>query len=256
MPRTRETAAKPMTEAGTAGATRDTSHRGRRGASRAESSTEARAADREPLRLIGYVRVSTREQGNGHGLDAQRAAIERYCEEHGHRLVTIVPDVMTTRSVDKLYGRLAAVAAVEAGLADGLVISTLDRATRSTLDGAQLLDAARRKGWRLLSVDGTDTADAGQALLTDIRIAVAQEERRKISERTKAGLAAAKAKGVHVGRPRRIPPEVADRIVFLASEGASSGAIARTLDAERVPTPGGGRTWYPSVVRDVLRREG
>lgn len=210
------------------------------------------------LRVIGYVRVSTRDQGsNGHGLDAQRAAIERYCKANGYQLITIIPDVMTTRSVDKLYGRHAAVAAVEAGLADCLLISTLDRATRSTLDGAVLLDQARRREWRLLSVDGIDSSNEQQALLTDIRIAVAAEERRKISERTREGLEAARAKGKHIGRPSTIDPSVVRRIVrYRMKDGLSAQAIVARLDAKEVPTPGGGATWHHSTVRRILAREG
>lgn len=210
------------------------------------------------LRLVGYVRVSTREQGsNGHGLDAQRSAIERYCRANGYALVTIIPDVMTTRSIDKLYGRSAAVAAVEAGLADGLLISTLDRATRSTLDGAVLLDQARRKGWRLLSVDGIDSDNEQQALLTDIRIAVAAEERRKISERTKAGLEAAREKGKVIGRPRSVTAAVVRRIVRMRTrDGLSANAIALALDKAKVPPPGNGARWHHSTVRAVLAREG
>lgn len=209
------------------------------------------------LRLIGYIRVSTREQGNGHGLAAQQRAIEKWCREHGATLLTVVPDVMSTRKVDKLYGRHAAIAAVEAGIADGLIIRTLDRATRSTLDGAVLLDQARRNGWRLLSCDGIDSDDEQQALLTDIRIAVAAEERRKISERTREGLAQAKREGKRIGRPSKVSPTVARKIVKLrVKDGLSAQRIAAYLDQHNVPTPGGGERWHHSTVRDVFAREG
>jgi hypothetical protein len=135
--------------------------------------------------------------------------------------------------------------------------STLDRASRSTLDGAILLDQARRQGWRLLSVDGVDSDDPEQTLLTDIRLAVAQEERRKISERTKAGLEAARAKGKQLGRPSKVTPALARRIVRLRmKDGLSAQKIAANLTTKKVPAPGGGATWHHSTVRLILAREG
>jgi DNA invertase Pin-like site-specific DNA recombinase len=245
---------KPAAEPGAARSRVQPSGATRRGRSAASGSPRAQC---RPV-LIGYVRVSTRDQGgNGHGLDAQRRTIERYCRDNGYVLACIIPDVVSTRLADKMYGRQAAVVAVEAGLADGIIVSTLDRASRSTLDGAILLDQARRQGWRLLSVDGVDSDDPEQTLLTDIRLAVAQEERRKISERTKAGLEAARAKGKQLGRPSKVTPALARRIVRLRmKDGLSAQKIAANLTTKKVPAPGGGATWHHSTVRLILAREG
>jgi Recombinase/Resolvase, N terminal domain len=91
-------------------------------------------------------------------------------------------------------------------------------------------------------------------LLADIRIAVAAEERRKISQRTREGLARARRAGVQLGRPCRIPAEVIARIVELNRRGKSAQAIAKQLTGEGVPTPGGGTNWAHSTVRAALRR--
>jgi hypothetical protein len=120
-----------------------------------------------------------------------------------------------------------------------------DRATRDQLDAAELFKRAERNGWRLLDCDRADSGDDSQRLLADIRIAVAAEERRKISQRTREGLARARRAGVQLGRPSRIPAEVIVRIVELNRQGRSAQAIAKQLTAEGVPTPGavrGGRT--------------
>jgi DNA invertase Pin-like site-specific DNA recombinase len=86
-------------------------------------------------RAIGYIRVSTKAQGqNGFGLMAQRDAIETYCEANELELLTVIPDVMSGRKADKLYGRAAAIAAIKTGLADVLVLKDFDRATRDPLD--------------------------------------------------------------------------------------------------------------------------
>lgn len=211
-----------------------------------------------PLRVVGYIRVSTEEQGaNGYGLDAQRDEIERYCEVRGYHLVTVTSDVVSTRKIDEMYGRAVVVAGIQANIADALVVRAFDRITRSTLDGAQLLDQAKRQGWHILGIDGTDTRDKGQRMTNRVRMIMAEEERDKISERTKEGLARARRNGVQLGRPSKIAPTLARRIVRMRkTEGLSAQKIAAHLTAKKVPAPGGGATWHHSTVRSVLAREG
>lgn len=212
------------------------------------------------MRVIGYVRVSTDDQAeNGHGLAAQRDSIERWCEREGHALVALIPDVMTTRNPGRLYGREAAIVALNAGLADALVCRDLDRATRSTEDAATLLSRARSLGWALRDLTGLDTSDEEQEFMINVRIAMAQEERRKLSRRTREGMAAAKRNGTRtgapIGRPRSIPPETERRIHELRAAGLSYKAICARLDANGTPTPSPTATrWHHSVVRDVLAR--
>jgi DNA invertase Pin-like site-specific DNA recombinase len=74
-----------------------------------------------------------------------------------------------------------AVAAVQAGIADVLVVHALDRASRNPVDGGLLIDQAHDEGWRLLSLDGVDSSDPDQSFLNDMRLAFAKEERKKIS---------------------------------------------------------------------------
>ena len=208
-------------------------------------------------KAIGYVRVSTLKQGqNGFGLDV-RDAIESYCAASDLNLVAVIPDVMSTRSTDRMHGRAAAVAAIQAGLADVLVVRALDRASRDTIDGGQLVRQAQDEGWRLLSLDGVDSADEDQEFLNNMRLAFAQEERRKISERTKAGLKRARRDGKQLGRPSQITPALARRIVRMRmQEHLSAKAIADKLTAAGVPAPGGGERWHHSTVRGVFAREG
>jgi DNA invertase Pin-like site-specific DNA recombinase len=209
-----------------------------------------------PLRVIGYCRVSTAKQGDhGHGLGAQHAALEHFCAQHGHELLTVTTDVASGVASDRMYGREVAIAAIESGLADALLVRALDRATRDQEDAAKLFKRAQRNAWRLMDCDKADSGDPSQRLLADIRIAVAAEERRKISERTREGLAKARKAGKRLGRPPLIDAALAKRIVRMHTrEGLSVGAIAKRLTERRVPTPGGGARWYPTTVRDVLKR--
>jgi DNA invertase Pin-like site-specific DNA recombinase len=208
------------------------------------------------VRVAGYIRVSTDEQGNhGHGLDAQRAAIAAWCEANGHELTGVYCDVISSRNIPKLVDRERAITDVESGHAQGIVTKDLDRFSRGLLDGAQQLDRAIRKGWTLYTLDGTDTSNPETELVTGVKLVVAQDERRKISKRTKAGLAAARVKGVKLGRPRMVPADVAARIVTMRGEGMSYRAIASALDQDKIPTPNGAVCWYAAQVRDVVIRE-
>ena len=208
-------------------------------------------------RAIGYIRVSTLRQGqNGFGLGAQRDAIESYCAAEGYDLLTVIPDVMSSGRTDKMHGRAAAVAAIQAGIADVLIVKALDRATRDVLDGAQLVRQAGDEGWRLLSLDGVDSGDPEQEFMNNMRMAFAQEEKRKIAERTKAGIARRRREGKRIGRPSTLDHTVVQRIRDMRTrDGKSAKAIAATLTGEGVPTPGGGKQWYDSTVRGILARE-
>jgi DNA invertase Pin-like site-specific DNA recombinase len=211
----------------------------------------------QQLRVIGYCRVSTDKQSNGHGLGAQHIALEHFCQQHGHELLTVTSDVVSGGDADAMHGRAVAIAAFESGVADALLVRALDRATRDQEDAAKLFKRAERNAWRLMDCDKADSGDPSQRLLADIRIAVAAEEKRKISERTKEGLKRARKQGKRLGRPTQMDPAVAKRIVDLRMrEGLSANAIAAHLTSEGVPTPGGGAKWYPTTVCDVFAREG
>ncbi|TLG12169.1 resolvase [Nocardia cyriacigeorgica] len=207
------------------------------------------------MRLIGYVRVSTEEQGDvGYGLAAQRDTMEDWSAARGHELLTVTTDVISTGKVDRMYGRAVAIAAIEMGVADGLLIRALDRGTRDQLDGAQLFKRATDYGWRLLDCDGTDSGDTNQRLVADVRLAMAAEERRKIGQRTREGLVRARREGKYPGRPRAIGPDVERRIAVLHAQGHSAKAIAAQLTTEGIPTASGTPAWHYSTVRRVLER--
>lgn len=208
------------------------------------------------MRIIGYVRVSTKDQGqNGYGLDAQRDSLEQWCIQRGHELLTVTTDVVSGGKASRMHGRDVAIAALELDLADALLVRALDRASRDRLDTAQLMKRAEDYGWRLLDCDGADSSDDSQGLTADVRLAVAVEERRKISVRTKEGLARARSEGKQLGRPRLISKSTERRIKVLASRGLGAKAIANQLTAEGIPTPRGGKVWSHCTIRDVLARQ-
>lgn len=116
------------------------------------------------MRVIGYVRVSTEEQGvSGAGLQAQRAAIIAECERRGWTLVEIAEDVGSGKSL-KRPGIRMALDMLAAGDASALVVAKLDRLSRSMLDFAGSIGRARsmRCAWST-SADGS-WRDAGTAI--------------------------------------------------------------------------------------------
>lgn len=209
------------------------------------------------LRLIGYVRVSTAEQADsGAGLTAQRDTIEAAATQRGWRLVRIVDDAgISAKSLDR-PGLTAALGAIEAGEADGLVVSKLDRLSRSLLDFSTLMEHSRRKGWALVALDlGVDTTTPAGEMVANVMATFAQFERRLIGQRTKEALAVKKAEGVRLGRPRSVGAATAERITAMRAEGLSVRAIADTLTAEGVPTARGKGAWSASSVQYVLSYE-
>jgi Resolvase, N terminal domain len=109
--------------------------------------------------------VSTTAQGEqGHGLGAQSDELTRYANTQGHELVHVITDVVSGTAADKMTGRAIAIAAVEAGIADGLLVRALDRATRDQLDAAELFKRAERNAWRLLDCDRADSGDDSQTV--------------------------------------------------------------------------------------------
>lgn len=206
-----------------------------------------------PPRAIGYLRVSTAEQADsGAGLSAQRAAITAEAARRGWELTFIEDAGYTAKDLNR-PGIQQALALLDAGKADILCVSKLDRVSRSVIDGAGLVRRADRKGWSVCMLDvDVDTSTPNGNFNANIRFAMAELERDLISQRTKDGLAAKRASGVRLGRPQTLSDSVVRRIVAERSQGRSLPAIAAGLDADGIATARGGARWYPSTVKAVL----
>lgn len=209
------------------------------------------------MRVVGYVRVSTDEQAlSGLGLDAQQSAIETEVERRGWELVGVVSDaaVSAKRSPADRPGFSEVLEALQSGSVDAVVVSKLDRLTRSLSDFAGLLDRSVVEGWGVVALDvDVDTTTATGRLVAHVMASVSEWERGVISERTKATLGELKAKGRRLGRPVSLPAPVRERIAHERAAGATLRQISEGLNSDAVPTSQGGSQWWPATVRAVLR---
>jgi len=208
-------------------------------------------------KLIGYIRVSTDKQiASGAGLEAQIAYIEAEAKRRGAELEIVSEgEGVSGKSISKRLALNEAMKRLDKGEANALIVSKLDRLTRSVADFLEVLERSRKGKWALIIGDlSIDTSTPmGEAMAT-ISATFAQLERRRIGERTRDGLAQKKLQGVVLGRPVLMNEQTVERIVNLHNEGKGFNAIARQLNLEAVPTTQGGANWYASTVSKTLAR--
>ncbi|MEX7473074.1 recombinase family protein [Mycobacterium adipatum] len=203
------------------------------------------------LVMLGYSRVSTDEQADSrNGLEAQRAAIDAEADARGWDVEHYADEGVSGKIVGPQL--LKVMQLLASGRADGLVVSKLDRLSRSIINAATAIENAQKQGWSLVVLDmDLDLTTAAGRMVAGQLILFAQYERELIGERTKAALAAKKARGERIGRPSLAKPGVVRRIVMDRDAGLSFDRIARALEAESILSPAGRPTWQPSTVRRI-----
>ena len=145
---------------------------------------------------VGYARVSTADQNLDLQIDALKAA---QCE-------TIYKDDGISAVASERPEFSAALARLKRG--DTLVIWKMDRAFRSLIHALKVLEDLEKRGVEFQSLtDDIDTTTAMGRFVYQLRNAFSELERALISERTKAGMAAARARGAVVGRPLKLTDE-------------------------------------------------
>lgn len=213
-------------------------------------------------KFVAYYRVSTDKQGkSGLGLDAQKVAVVDRL--NGGRW-QMIEEFVETES-----GRRASRPQLDAALAAckkhkaKLIVARLDRLSRD----AGFIHKLINSRVEVLFADLPELPAGGMGKFMLMQMAlIAELEADMISERTKAALAAAKARGVKLGRhgaevlapkyqeeARQRAEQLRPIITELQGEGLSLAKIAGELNKRKVPTPRGGR-WDHSSVRNVVKR--
>lgn len=145
------------------------------------------------MKIVAYYRVSTKRQGlSGLGLEAQRAAVETFARQNAGEIVGEYTEIETGKRSDR--PKLTEAIAHARGVKGTLLVAKLDRLARNMAFTATLMES---------NIDFVccDNPTANR-LTIHILAAVAEDEARRISERTKAALQAAKARGVRLGSAR------------------------------------------------------
>ena len=158
---------------------------------------------------IGYLRVSTEDQNE----DRQIDGLVALCDEmHVEKLSAVAQ----CRPIFE-----AVLAKLKKG--DTLVVWSLDRAFRSTVEAIQQAEDLRKREIEFQIVNlGADTSSADGMLIFTVIAAMAEHERKRLSERTKQGLEAARNRGVKLGPKRKMT----DRQVRNAAEKLKAGSIS------------------------------
>ncbi|MGE5539625.1 MAG: recombinase family protein [Gemmatimonas sp.] len=215
-------------------------------------------------RFVAYYRVSTDRQGrSGLGLEAQREAVRRYLNGGRWELVAEFTEVETGKGSNALDRRPQLRAAIDACKKQkaSLVIAKLDRLARNVAFVSGLMESG-------VDFVAADNPHANR-LTVHILAAVAEHEREMISERTRAALKAAKARGVRLGSPT--PHAGAKRAAETRTNAAASHAanalpviqalkdsgltslrqIATALNSRGLKTRRGGE-WHAKAVARAL----
>src|SRR3954468_5314792 len=147
-------------------------------------------------RFVSYLRVSTDKQGrSGLGLEAQRTAVAGFLNGGRWELVAEFVEIETGKRADRpVLAQALATCRLHRAV---LVIAKLDRLARD----AHFLLGLEKAGVEFVAAD----MPHANRLTVGIMALVAEEEARATSARTKAALAAAKARGVRLGNPRLLP---------------------------------------------------
>lgn len=228
------------------------------------------------MRLIAYTRVSTDEQAErGHSLAIQPAQLINYAGEHGIQIVRMIADEGVSGSVAlaRRRGGNELLAALAEGVAEGVLVTRLDRLFRDALDGLSFFAGATLAAPPVVvsANEAIDTSTPAGRLQLTIMLATAQYERdmaaARAADNTRGMRAAGKVYGTVPfgctevgatadarGRLVRDPQAwmVREQILAWREQNVSYSAIADRLRSMRIPAPGGGRSWSKSTLRGIV----
>jgi DNA invertase Pin-like site-specific DNA recombinase len=217
---------------------------------------------------VAYYRVSTARQGrSGLGIEAQRDTVTRFALAEVIELTAEFVEIETGKGADALDRRPQLAAALAAGRSRKcpVIVAKLDRLSRDVAFISGLM--AQRVPFVVAELG----ADADPFML-HLYAALAEKERRLISERTRAALQARKAQGAKLGNPRNVDAaaaigrkaqvesanQLAANIMPIIASLRESGVsdlrgLAHALNTRGVRTARGGR-WHVSNVKNVIDR--
>jgi DNA invertase Pin-like site-specific DNA recombinase len=204
------------------------------------------------MRVIGYASCVSSGAGTALELRRQTEVIARECKDRGLELLEVVGErsSATGKGLDR-PGLAYALDRIKSQEATGLVVVEISRLTQSVSELGSIVELLLGLNVRLVaSADALDTGTDGGRLAAGLLIDVSRWERKRISERTRHGLQAARMTGRSTGRPAVADdPNLSERIVQMRAQGMTLQAIADQLNEDGVPTVRGGTKWRHSSVQ-------
>ena len=210
-----------------------------------------------------YARVSTQMQvEDGISLDAQETQLKAAAESQGLIFTLLREEGRSGKSIQGRPVLREALLDLDAGRADALIVTRLDRLSRSTRDFLSIVDRSHKYGWRLILLDlGMDTATSTGRFVLTIMSAMAEMERGMIAARQRDVHADRRSRGkvwgVDTGPLPLVTDMIEERIDLERLAGVSYKGIANGLNRDAIPTALKGKQWYASTVRNIhLRSQG
>ena len=224
------------------------------------------------MELIAYYRVSTARQGeSGLGLEAQRAKVQQMAAERGAEVVAEFVEIESGRKADRPQLAAALTEARKRGAV--VAVAKLDRIAR---DAELVLRLSREAaangmgGFLFCDLPDVDATTAAGRMVLTVMASVAEFESRRISERTREALAAARARGVKLGglrantltrndaareRAQADAERLRPLLAALQAQGLSLRQMSAALAAAGTTTAKG-QPLSPSAVKLLLERLG
>lgn len=228
----------------------------------------------QSMTVVGYCRVSRAEQAaGGVSMEAQAEKIRMYASLHDLDLIGIEADPGFSAKTLNRPGLRVALGRLESGEAKGLVVTKVDRLSRSVLDWSNLIGRFfdPKSDRQLFSVgDSIDTRSATGRMVINMMMTIAQWERETIAERvtgahnfkrTRGEAVSAPAFGRKLGDGGKVLIDDPAEQAILAEmrdwhrSGRTLRSIADELNRRGVPTKRGGKCWTHVVVKRIVERK-
>lgn len=223
--------------------------------------------------FCGYVRVSQvagREGERFQSPTAQREAIERWAEYRGVKLSCIEQDLDRSGGTLAREGLQRIIKRIEAGECAGIVVSKLDRLSRSVIDGLQTIEQLNAIGGEVVSTSQQiDTTTSNGRLQLGMFLLIAQWYRETATENWEEAQERAFSRGALPGRTpygcKRLDDgtvaldpqtaQIVERMVSERADGKGWRSIAADLTRDEIATPNGNSHWSAPTVQGIVKSE-
>lgn len=218
------------------------------------------------MQFVSYLRTSTKDQHLG--IEAQRAKALAYAKSQNGKIITEFEEHESGKNDNRPQLAMAIAECEKTGAT--LLIAKLDRLSRRVAFLFELKEKLEAKGLDAVCVDMPEIMKS--TLMLGIMASLAQQERELISQRTRDALAAKKAQGVKLGRPKgvnldkavkasiekrmndaQIWAENQGKAIIRMSKSMNNNQIALALNEQGIKTRRGGQ-WTATAVKRILER--